>query len=350
MKTQGITDLTLRERYTIEIMLEEKKTIKEISIKLNRHYNTIYREIKRGTVELLSSELKPYKKYCADVGLRIYRENQKEKGRPLKIDNDLKLIRYIESKIKNENWSPDAIIGYIKTHNIRFKTNICTKTVYNYIDNGVFLNVVNRDLPTKREKRNYHKTKKISFRNLKGLSIETRPNYIDDREEFGHWEMDTVVSGHKNDGKASLLVFTERKTRIELVFKMKNRTQKETIRIINQIEKRYTEKGFREIFKTITVDNGTEFLNWQELEKSIRNKRPRTKIYFCHPFASCERGSNENQNKLVRRWIKKGSDIGQYSDQYVKEVQSNINNYPRKMFNYQSSNEILELEKLNYAI
>lgn len=352
MKKTGTKDITERERYYIELYLKEGYKPKEIAIKMNRHYNTIYKEIKNGTVEMYNSQLEIIKVFCADTAHRIYRNNQREKGRPLKIGNDLKLIQYIENKIKYEKWSPDAIIGRMKREPKRFKTTLCTKTVYNYVDHGVFLNVTNKDLPVKREKKKqeYNEIQTVNTKNLKGTSIEDRPKYISDRMEFGHWELDTVVSGHKEDGKASLLVFTERKTLDELVFKMKNRTQKETLRILNQIERRYTSKGFRNIFKSITVDNGTEFLDWESMEKSIRNKMPRTKIYFCHPYHSWERPQNENQNKLIRRWIQKGEDIGKYSEEQIKEIEHWMNHYPRKKFNYLSAYEILQMENLSIAL
>ena len=352
MKKTGTNDVTERERYYIELYLKEGYKPKEIAQKMNRHYNTIYKEIKNGTVEMYNTHLEIVKVYCADTAHNTYLKNQKEKGRPSKIGNDLKLIQYIESKIKNERWSPDAIIGNLKRQPNKFKTSLCTKTIYNYVDQGVFLNVTNKDLPVKREiqKQKHDKIQTINTKNLKGESIENRPDYISEREEFGHWEMDTVVSGHKEDGKSALLVFTERKTLHELVFKMKNRTQKETIRILNQIERRYTEKGFRDIFKSITVDNGTEFLDWESMEKSIRNKMPRTKIYFCHPYHSWERPQNENQNKLIRRWIKKGEDIGKYTEEQIKKIETWVNHYPRKKYEYLSAYDILQQENLSIAL
>lgn len=352
MKRKGTKDISERERYEIELLLKEGYKPKQIAIKMNRHYNSIYKEIKNGTISMLNTHLETIKVYCADTAHNIYKENQKEKGRPLKIGNDLELIRYIEQKIKNEKWSPDAIIGRLRLQGHNFKTTICTKTVYNYIDNGIFLNITNTDLPVKRikKKQQHDEVREVALKNLKSRSIKQRPKDIDSREEFGHWELDTVVSGTKTDGKACLLVFTERKTLDELVFKMKNRTQKETIRILDQIERRYTSKGFRDIFKTITVDNGSEFLDWEAMEKSIKNKMPRTTIYFCHPYASYERPQNENQNKLIRRWIKKGTDIGKFTEIEIQKVEKWINNYPRKKFNYMTSKEILEQERVGYAL
>lgn len=138
MKRKGTKDISERERYEIELLLKEGYKPKQIAIKMNRHYNSIYKEIKNGTISMLNTHLETIKVYCADTAHNIYKENQKEKGRPLKIGNDLELIQYIEDKIKNEKWSPDAIIGRLRLQGHNFKTTICTKTVYNYIDNGIF--------------------------------------------------------------------------------------------------------------------------------------------------------------------------------------------------------------------
>ena len=94
---------------------------------------------------------------------------------------------------------------------------------------------------------------------------------------------------------------------------------------------------FKNIFKTITMDNGCEFQDFRGIEKNNR-----TITYYCHPYSSCERGSNENQNKLIRRHVPKGCDISKYSNEDIKNIQDWLNNYPRKIFNGKSSNEVLK--------
>lgn len=105
---------------------------------------------------------------------------------------------------------------------------------------------------------------------------------------------------------------------------------------LDRLERAYGKRKFKEIFKTITVDNGVEFADYENLIKYDR-----TKIYYCHPYCSGERGSNENQNKLVRRWIKKGDDIGKFTKQDIRKINDWINQYPRKMFKGLSSQEML---------
>jgi len=333
--------LNERERYAIELYLRENYTIQEISKRLGRHKRTIEREIARGTVYLQNSDLTYRKVYCADVGQRKYIENGKNKGPQLKIGNDHKLARYIESKIINEKYSPDAVLGEIKAKGLQFKTSICTKTLYNYIDRGdVFLRLTNKDLPVKKDgkKRIYQKIKRVAHKNLKGCSIEERPQEADERVEYGHWEMDCVVG--KKENQEVLLVLSERKTREEIILKMPNKTQESVIRAIDVLEFKY-KKRFREKFKTITVDNGPEFLDFKEIEKSkIEAGRSRTKIYYAHPYSSWERGTNENINKLIRRFIPKGTDISKISKAKIKSIEKWINDYPRRIFGYKSAKEM----------
>ncbi len=339
-KKRSFKHLTERERYQIEILLKDKKKLTEIAIALGKHRRTIEREIARGTVRMLNSNLTYKDSYCADTGQRVSLQNAKNKGAALKIGYDHELARHIEKKIIKEKYSPDAVIGEIKTKGLKFKTSICTKTLYNYIDNEVFANITNKDLPVKRNKKkgNYHQVR-IAKNNLKGTSIEERPAHLANREEYGHWEMDCVVSKRGGSG-ATLLVLTERVTRQEIIRKMPSKTQASVKQVLDRLERKYG-KRFSESFKTITVDNGTEFLNSREIETSIiEPKRQRIKLYYAHPYSSWERGSNENANKLIRRFVPKGTDIGSLKLKDVRRIENWMNNYPRRIHGYKSANEM----------
>ena len=333
--------LTERERYQIEVLLKQKTPVQEIAKLLNKAHSTIYREIKNGTVELLNHDLTTYKVYLADAGQRIQNERSHNKGKDLKIGNDLELVQFIEKMVLEQKYSPVAILAHIQKNNLQFKTQLCFKTIYNYVHSGIFLNITTNSLPMPRKKMEKKREKRQS-RNHIHTSIEERPKEIYDRLTYGHWELDTVESG-KGD-KTCLFVFTERMTREELIYKANGKNQTCLIKILNQLERKLTAPVFRETFKTITCDNGCEFLDMESMEKSIYNKvMKRTKVYYCHPYNACERGSNENANKLIRRWIPKGSHISEFTDQYIKELQDWMNNYPRKIFNYLSSKEYKEL-------
>ena len=120
-----------------------------------------------------------------------------------------------------------------------------------------------------------------------------------------------------------------------MIFKIPDRTSTSVVRVFNRLERRYGKKGFRQIFKSITVDNGVEFSDFDGITKGNR-----TLLFYCHPYSSWERGSNENANKLIRRWIPKGDDIGLYSDKEIQEIENYINSIPRKIFNGLSANEV----------
>ena len=338
-----------KERYNIELLLKQGYKVKEIAKALNRDRRTIERELKRGAVtkKIENPYLSRNPKvpdyiektfYSAKVAQKKAEWMKTGKGRKLKIENDKELFKYIERKIRDEDYAPDAVIGEIKEKKLIFSTMICTKTVYNMIDRGDFCRITNQNLPIKRNKtyRSYNKISRVAKNNITGRSIEERNAKINNREEAGHWEMDLIVG----KGNCCLLVFTERKTRKELIFKIPNKKQETIKKVLDMLEDMYKE-NFKDIFKSITSDNGVEFLDQEGIENSHLNKgEKRTILYYAHPYSSWERGSNENANRLIRRFIPKGSNIDKYSDAEIKEIEDWINNYPRKIFGYKTANEI----------
>ena len=218
--------LTKADRIRIEALIKAGVKIKEIADMLHVHRSTIYRELKRGRFTALNSDLTTEERYSPDIAHDKYEENLKSKGGSLKIGNDIRLANYIEEKIMKEDYSPAAVLGEIKAQQkeSEFSVMICTTTLYSYIDKGIFLHLTNKNLPVKKnKKRTYKKVKKTQARASAGESIEKRPEEIETREEFGHWEMDTV-KGKRGKSKNSLLVLTERKTRDEIVMKLPEHT------------------------------------------------------------------------------------------------------------------------------
>ena len=170
-------------------------------------------------------------------------------------------------------------------------------------------------------------------------SIDKRPNEINNRLIFGHFELDTVL-GKKDGVQECLMTLTERKTRFEMVFKLKAKTAKEVVDKFNQI-KDFLKKNFDKIFKSLTTDNGTEFSDFLSI---IENTK--AKIYFCHPYCSGEKGTNEKHNGMIRYFIPKGSPIENYSYNDINKIVNWMNNYPRKILNYKTPLEAL-LEEFN---
>jgi IS30 family transposase len=337
-----------KERYKIEALYEQGLTPSQIGDALNpkRDRRTIERELLLGLVE--QKRLNPsFKKneplhiiekvYKADTAQMRHDERAANKGRGLKIGNDQKLADYIEMKIKEEKWSPDAIIGRIKAEGIIFKTSICTKTVYNYIDKGIFRDVTNKDLWVKKDgnkKRDYKKIRKVALNNKTGKSITERPKEADERSEHGHWEIDLVVG--KQGTKPVILTLVERNTRRSLYVLVKNKTQREVIRAIRKVRKRVG-GDFTEVFKTITADNGSEFLDSEAIKKAAKCGE----VYYAHPYSSWERGSNENGNRILRRFIPKGTDIGKLTESELQRIEDWVNNYPRRIHGYKTANEMV---------
>jgi len=333
--------LTYIERCKIEILLKERYKPKEIGKILQKDRRTIEREYKKGIVELENSNGTTRIEYSADIGQQTYDRNATNKGPTIKLGKDHELAKHIEYKIIVEKYSPGAVLGEIKVNGLKFKTSICVKTLYSYIDKEVFLKLTNKNLLIKKlsRKRIYQRIRQ-SLKNTKGASIEERSEKVVAREEFGHWEMDTVVG--KKGSKEALLVLSERQTRQEIIMKIKTKTQEQVEKSIDKLEKKY-KKRFKEIFKTITVDNGTEFLDFESIEKSKIYKSKRTKVYYAHPYSAWERGTNENINKMIRRFIPKGSDISQFSSEEIERIQNWINNYPRKILGFHCSNTVFKI-------
>ena len=339
-KRKGYTHLNERDRYKIEGLLEGKKDVEEIARLLGRDRSTIYREIERGTVKRWQSDLSEKAMYRANVAQADYDKQGQNKERSLKIGKDKELEAYIRIKLIQDRFSPDAIIGQIKAEGLEFKGMITTKTLYNYIDAGYFAGISNKNLWQKRnkKKRGYKTVSRVNTKNKDCRSIEDRPKKIDNRVEYGHWEGDTVKG--PLGAKAGLFTLTERKTREEIIIKIWEGTQEAIGEAIDGLETKY-KTGFKTKFKSITFDNGVEFLGWKSLEISLLNpEERRTMIYFAHSYSSWERGSNENQNRMIRRFVPKGSNIANFSDEDIQKIEDWMNNYPRKILGYKTANQM----------
>ena len=119
-----------------------------------------------------------------------------------------------------------------------------------------------------------------------------------------------TVAGGKRKTTRALLTLTERKTRKEIIIAIPNRKAETVVKALDALERKLGARRFRAIFKSITFDNGTEFAAAEGLERSCVNKRlPRTKVYFCHPYSSWERGTNENTNGMIRRRFPQGNEL-----------------------------------------
>lgn len=243
-------------------------------------------------------------------------------------------INHTVEMIQNHSWSPDACFGEaLESGRFPRSEMVCTKTLYNYIDLGL-LAVKNADLPQKlrrNTKPTYVKEHKKSF----GTSIKDRPYAINSREEFGHWEIDTVI-GEKSNQDCVLLTIVEHQTRNAIVRQIASKTADAVMNELRLIRSFFGEQ-FNQVFKSITGDNGSEFADLSTLESDTT-----TKIYFTHPYSSFEKGTNERHNGLIRRFIPKGKCINDYSLDDIAFIEEWMNTLPRKILGYKTPEEVFE--------
>ena len=296
--------LTLKERQLIEVWTSEGKSNRYIAKLLGKSHQTINNEIKRGMVlQQLRSSL--YKRvYRAEYAQRKYIQNRKKSVRHIRLDKETyKRIKYYLKR----HYSPEMIVnkGYV---------DIPVSTIYYWIHQGylgsqrdclIYPQKTKRKRPVRSEK----------FKSF-GRSIDERPDYINERSEIGHFEIDTVIlTCEKNQ---CLLTMTDRKSRYEIIRLIKDKTSKSVNEALSSLIKEYE-------VKSITADNGTEFARLSDVIS-------KDNIYYAHPYCSQERGSNENHNRLIRRHLPKGCKNSTSAE--VARIELWINKYPKRMFNY----------------
>ena len=170
-----------------------------------------------------------------------------------------------------------------------------------------------------------------------GRSIEQRPQEVNKRNVFGHWECDLVL-GHKTKDDEVLLTMSERMSREFLIIKIPDKTAASVMNAFKSLRKQYSEH-WNDIFKTITTDNGSEFADLSQLEDISQ-----TLVYYAHPYTSCDKGTVERHNGLIRRFIPKGDYIHNYSLQQIINIETWCNSLPRKILAYHTPDEIFERE------
>lgn len=337
-KEEKYKHLTYAERTMIETWYNsDKKSKREIAELLHKSERTIRREINRGKIIIRDYDWSEKEEYSARKAQDAYEYGKTGKGPELKLDQDMELVRHIEKEIIRNKKSPEVVSKQLKENG--FDVEISGRTIRNGIKSGIIFDKLKQGkIIYKKEYNNKNKEKRVSKMIPAEKSIEHRPEEANTRKIYGHWEGDLVVG--KQGSKTVLFTLTERKTRQEIIMKLPNKKTETISKALDKIERQYGSK-FYKTFKTITFDNGVEFMGYKGLEKSCRIKKKRTEIYYAHPYCSGERGTNENNNRLIRRWIPKGIDIGNIKVSFIKEIEDWINNYPRAMFDYKSSNMIL---------
>lgn len=340
--------LSKSERFYIEVELRKGTRVAEIAESIDRPRETIYRELKRGSVMQrrdTSSSIRYAEVYLADAAQRRAVYNQQRKGSDLKIGSNMELLNDIEHLVLEEGYSPYAALQALhRKLGWAWADLFSVKTFYNYVHAEV-LGITMRDLPMKgKQKKRSAKVYRHAHRNVRGKSIELRPDEVRGRKEFGHWEGDLIVGAQGT--RTVVLTLVERKTRKLITSRFDDKTARNVVGFLDRLEARCGRR-FPKLFKTITWDNGSEFADFEGMERSRYKSRagaPRLDVYYAHPYRSCERGSNECMNKMLRRFVPKGTNIKKISKAGVEEATRWINNYPRAILGGESSNEIFERE------
>ena len=335
----------------------KKKTefMKELSKLIGTSLSNLYDIIKDGLITTLDYELRERIEFSSTVAFNK-RNKKSVESNSSKREKAKPFIELIMKELKspyNIN-SVDEIINDFKKNRfdeIAGMITICTSTFYNFVNDDKIDNFDISLLPVKphRKQKNDIDYKEGKRKRDNINSIENRPFKSTDREDFGHWEGDTVVGSSKIENSGACLTLVERKTRFQIVVKMKDRKSDTVLKAVKKIKKLYPElKDYKleDIFKSITFDNGVEFAKWKQIQKYLH-----TTIYFAHPYSSYERGSNENGNKLLRLFLPKSCDMRLYNNSYVINANELINTKIRKILGYKSSLELFtnELTKLTPA-
>ena len=339
--------LNREERVVVERMSRVGYPARDIAKTLNRHRRTIEREIVHGSVDHKDSEWRIKKVYSSDRGQNVHDLNATAKGSQLKLGANRNLVEYIRIQIIDHKEAPAVVAFRMRAANMAGA--ICTKTIYNYIDQGLIGGVTNESLWEKRKRRKSQRHTIRRSRNMptRRQSIEKRPEQIEEREEFGHWEIDLVVGPVRS--KSALLTLVERKTRHLFIRKLPDKTHTSVQRALNSIERTFGASSFKEHFKSITADNGSEFLEVDGLQISALSSNLRTSVFYAHPYSSWERGTNENTNRIIRRFIAKGRKIEAFNNNTIQTIENWINNYPRQILNFKSPQQCFKKETKDIA-
>lgn len=230
--------LTPTQRTQIDAFRRAGMKVVDIAKEVGVHYTTIYRELKRCTYEHLNSDYTTEIRYNPDGAQARYEANLRAKGPELKIGNDYELADYLIGKIRDEKYSPEAAIGEAEVMGWPFRVHICASTAYNYIRAEIFGDDLTVEmLPQHGKRRRKPERPEGSIpRKPAGKSIEKRPEIVDTRTTFGHWEMDSLESG--KGFKRTWLMLTERKTRREIIVPMRDKTSESVVRALNGIERK----------------------------------------------------------------------------------------------------------------
>jgi IS30 family transposase len=326
--------LTLKERVIIQTLLIEKKSKSYIAIRLGRTRSTIGREVNKWVQ-------KKEDNYDAELSHWCAKEDYLNKRNLDKIST-YPLLKFFVYRGLLSNWTPEQISGRLKElyPNDQIMS-ISHEAIYRHIytrpQARLNKKLIKLLVRKKTRRRTPKKRRGGGSKIINQVSIDNRPQHIELRNEVGHWEGDLVIG--KNH-KSAIGTIVERKTRFTLIVKLESKKAGEVAnefsKILNKLNPIYK--------KTMTYDNGIEMARHEKITKNTGMK-----IYFAHPYSSWERGTNENTNGLIRRYLPKGTNFNEIHINQLQIIQEKLNNRPRKIIGYKTPKEMMDLELKSVA-
>lgn len=318
------SQLTEHERYQIYALKKAGHTQKAIALLLRRSPSTISRELKRN---------KGLRGYRPRQAQRLSDTRRKASNKARKVTDDIKTA--IKVLIRQE-LSPQQVVNYLARHK---GLSLHHETVYQLIytdktrggDLHTHLRIASK--PYRKRYGTYDRRGKIKNR----VSIDDRPAVVDRGNRIGDWEGDTVIGKGR---KSALLTMVERKTLYTVILRLTGKRADLLAEVVVQ-----GMRHLRDSVKTITLDNGLEFAKHEVIAQGLG-----ADIYFAHPYASWERGINENTNGLIRQYFPKGTDFSDVSDDQIEHVMNRLNNRPRATRGYRTPNELFMGQQVDLLV
>lgn len=316
MREKKFVGLSDAERSEIAILLKRGCSLREIAQALGRSPNTVSYELKQKSV---AGEYDPLK---AKQKSRVSRRSRRYQWR--KIEQNPELRAFVIEKLETHDWSPDAIAGYLK-HEQSVLPTVGKDQIYAWLYSAVgqpyCQHLLSQRYQPKRQKES--KTERVMIPDR--VSVGLRPLGATNRTRYGHWEGDTMVSGKRTGGKTALAVAHERKTRLiaaRLIPDLRPVSfASATVALL---------LGKKAL--SLTLDNGIENKQHQDITAATG-----VRAFFCDPYSSYQKGGVENSNKMLRRYIPKGCDLGQFTQAQIDDFVAKINNKPRRCLGYKSA-------------
>lgn len=315
----------------LQLPAYQRLSLRKLADQIGLPYSTLHREIRRGRVQQpVLHKGKEYWEYSEHIAQDHIHAGARNKGRGMRFTNVMASL--LATKVKDELKSPAHARRELIAEGFAYFPSV--SCIYCHIDHGD-IGILHGETPyhPRRRKKGSGPPRR-ALHKPERLSIEDRPD-IADRAVFGHWEMDTMVSGVH--GKGGLLVLIERKTRFYLIVKIRRISQIEVLRAL----RRLIRSGQMKKVLSITTDNGGEFLDSKRIETLFARINAVLKVYYAHAYAAWEKGSVENANRLVRRWYPKGTDFSRISPLAIQTLQNVINSIPRQTLKGTSAHEAL---------